>query len=42
VGFWQGPLNLYALNVTNYATLDHLPDLTLSQMARARTLTFEP
>jgi hypothetical protein len=28
------------MSVTTYATLDHLPDLTLSQMAKARTLSF--
>ena len=28
--------------MTTYATLDYLPDLTLSQMAAARTLTFKP
>jgi hypothetical protein len=42
VGCWQGAPNLYALNVTTYATLDYLPDLTLSQMAKARTLSFGP
>ena len=28
--------------MSNYATLDHLPDLTFSEMAWARTLAFEP
>lgn len=28
--------------MANYTTLDYLPDLTLSQMATARTLTFRP
>jgi hypothetical protein len=28
--------------MSNYATLDHLPDLTFNEMAWARTLAFEP
>ena len=28
--------------MSNYATLDHLPDLTFTEMAWARTLTFQP